>query len=73
MGLCTPVQNKHYSLNDVNQIIINGRVKDVTKDSFSYFYLDNTFIVFTSFQNIFTLIYSTKEKSIVSFDLINFL
>ena len=32
MGLCTPVQNKHYSLNDVNQIIINGRVKDVTKD-----------------------------------------
>ena len=32
MGLCTPAQNKHYSLNDVNQIIINGRVKDVTKD-----------------------------------------
>ena len=47
-------------------------LKDVTKDSFSYFYLDNTFIVFTSFQNIFTLIYSTKEKSIVSFDLINY-
>ena len=47
-------------------------LRDVTKDSFSYFYLDNTFIVFTSFQNIFTLIYATKEKSIVSFDLINY-
>ena len=47
-------------------------LKDVTKDSFSYFYLDNTFIVFTSFQNIFTLVYATKEKSLVSFDLINY-
>ena len=46
-------------------------LKDITKDSFSYFYLDNTFIVFTSFQNIFTLIYATKEKSIVSFDICN--
>ena len=46
-------------------------LKDITKDSFSYFYLDNTFIVFTSFQNILTLIYVTKEKSIVSFDLCN--
>ena len=45
-------------------------LKDITKDSFSYFYLDNTFIVFTSVQNILTLIYATKEKSIISFDLI---
>ena len=46
-------------------------LKDITKDSFSYFYLDNTFVVFTSINNILTLIYTTKDKSIVSFDLID--
>ena len=45
-------------------------LKDVTKDSFSYFYLDNTFLVFNSIFNILTIIYGTKEKSIVSYDLI---
>ena len=46
-------------------------LKDITKDSFSYFYLDNTFTVFNSFNDILTLVYSTKDKSIVSFDLIH--
>ena len=45
-------------------------LKDVTKDSFSYFYLDNTFLVFNSIFNILTIIYGTKEKSIISYDLI---
>ena len=46
-------------------------LKDITKDSFSYFYLDNTFTVFNSYNNILTLVYSTTDKSIVSFDLIH--
>ena len=46
-------------------------LKDITKDSFSYFYLDNTFTVFNSINNILTLVYATKEKSIVFFDLID--
>ena len=46
-------------------------LKDITKDSFSYFYLDNTFTVFTSINNILTLVYSTKEKFIIFFDLID--
>ena len=45
-------------------------LKNITKDSFSYFYLDNTFAIFTSISSILTLVYSTKEKSIESFDLI---
>lgn len=45
-------------------------LKDITKDSFSYFYLDNTFAVFNSINNILTLVYATMDKTIVSFDLI---
>jgi WD40 repeat protein len=44
--------------------------KDVTKDSFSYFYLDNTFTVFNSVNNILYLVYATKDKSIISYNLI---
>ena len=45
-------------------------LKDITKDAFSYFYLDNIFTVFNSFNDILTIVYATKDKSIVSFDLI---
>ena len=45
-------------------------LKDIAKDSYSYFYLDNTFTVFKSKDNILNLIYSTKEKSIISYNLI---
>ena len=44
-------------------------LKDVTNDSFSYFYLDNTFTVFNSVNNILYLIYGTKDKSIISYNL----
>ena len=43
---------------------------DITKDSFSYFYLDNTFTVFHSVDKILYLIYATKNRSIISYDLI---
>ena len=39
-------------------------LKDITQDSYSYFYLDNTFTVFNS------LIYATRNKSIISYNLI---
>ena len=42
---------------------------DITKDSFSYFYLDNTFTVFLSVDKILYLIYATKNRSIVSYNL----
>ena len=45
-------------------------LKDITKDSFSYFYLDNTFTVFLSVDNIYYLIYGTRDKSIISYDLV---
>ena len=45
-------------------------LKDITKDSFSYFYLDNTFTVFNSVNNILYLIYATKDKSIISYNLL---
>ena len=45
-------------------------LKDIAKDSYSYFYLDNTFAVFKSRDNILYLIYSTKDMSIISYNLI---
>ena len=45
-------------------------LNDITKDSYSYFYLDNTFTVFNSIDNILYLIYATKNKSIISYNLI---
>ena len=43
----------------------------LTIDSFSYWYRDNTFTVFKSINDIFYLIFSNKNKSIISYDLIN--
>ena len=43
---------------------------NITKDSFTIGILDNTFIIFESFNKLLYLIYS-KRKSIISYDLIN--
>ena len=43
--------------------------EDITEDSYSYYYLDNTFSIFNSINNISYLIYSTKKKSIISYNL----
>ena len=45
-------------------------LKDITQDSYSYFYLDNTFTVFNSVNNILYLIYSTRNRAIISYNLI---
>ena len=45
-------------------------LNDITKDSYSYFYLDNIFTVFNSIDNILYLIYATKNKSIISYNLV---
>ena len=55
------------NLNHINFQFLN----DLTKYSFARIYLDNTFIVFNSINNILFLIYSTKNKSIISYNLIN--
>ena len=46
-------------------------LKELTNDSYVYLVQDNTFIIFKSINDILYLIYSTKNKSIISFDLIN--
>ena len=45
-------------------------ISDLTKESYSYFYLDNTFTVFNSIDNILYLIYGTINKSIISCNLL---
>jgi len=61
-------------MKDMN--IYNTNPKDIsfsnniTKDSFTIGILDNTFIIFESFDKLLYLIYS-KRKSIISYDLIN--
>ncbi len=45
-------------------------LKDLTKDSYAQFWLDNTFTVFKSVDNLLLLIYSTKNLSIISYNII---
>ena len=53
-----------------NQINIS-LLKEMTKDSFADCKLDNTFCIFLSINNIFHLIYVNKNKSMISYDLVN--
>ena len=46
-------------------------LNDLVKDSFAKFCLDNTFSVFKSINNLFYLIYTNKNKSIISFDIMD--
>ena len=46
-------------------------LKDLTKDSYADYTLDNTFCVFNSIDGILYLTYATKYKSIIFYDLIN--
>jgi len=53
--------------NDIKRIKL---LLDVDDDSFAYKDLDNTFSTFKSIDNILYLVYSDREKSIISYDLL---
>ena len=57
------INNNYSNPQDINYY------KDIIIDSFNL--LDNSFIVFNSINNIIYLIYINKNKSIISFDLVN--
>ena len=46
--------------------------KNITSNSYAHFGLDNTFIIVESIWDISYIIYSTKDQSIISQDIINF-
>ena len=46
-------------------------IKNLSNDSFAYQDLDNTFCVFKSIYDIFYLIYSTKNRAIIAYNLID--
>ena len=46
-------------------------ISAVAKESFAYYGLDNAYNIFKSINNIFYLIFANKNKSIISYDLIN--
>ena len=46
-------------------------LNDITNDSYSNYWLDNTFIIFKSINNILYLIYANKKRSIISYDAIS--
>ena len=58
--------NKDKNLNPKNIKFLNY----ITTDSYSNYWVDNTFIIFKSINNILFLIYSNKNKSIISYNLI---
>jgi len=47
-------------------------LNDVTTDSYSNYILDNSFLIFTSIDNVLILVYLTINKTIIIYDLINF-
>jgi len=53
--------------NDIKNIKL---LSDIADDSYAYSDLDNTFSTFKSIDNILYLIYSDREKSIISYDLL---
>ena len=63
--------NKIIKTNENNPINLKFSFQ-ITNDSYGCFDLDNTFTVFTTIHNKINLVYSTKNKSIVCYDLNNF-
>lgn len=57
--------------NEINLIKENRVSKELTKDSYSQFALDNSFTVFKSINDILHLIYTNNDKSIVSYNLLD--
>ena len=45
--------------------------KNLTKDAFSYYSFDNTLDLFKSFDDIIYMIYTNKNRSIISYNLLN--
>ena len=77
MGCCK-FNKKKYQLNDINSFedtsidIQFNNEKYIIKDSFSLYWFNNSFIIFNSINNIIYLIYTNKNNSILSYDLISF-
>jgi len=59
---------KYHEKNNPNNIKF---LKDIVNDAYDYCGLVNAFIVFKSINDILFLIYATKGKSFISYDLIN--
>ena len=60
--------NKDYNDDNLNDIKF---LKDIAVDSFSRYWLDNTFCLFESINNIIYIIYTKENKSIILFNLIS--
>ena len=69
------INNLKQEINQLKKINDNPKnmkfISEITKDSYANVTLDNSFIVFKSISNILYLIYSNKNKSIISYDLEN--
>jgi len=66
-------QKEHPKENNSNGNILKDYLfsQNVIKDSYSYYEIDNSFIVFKSINNILYLIYANKKFSIISYNLID--
>ena len=61
--------NLGYNQNGKCPIYINS-FSNIINDSFLHYALDNTFSIFKSINNISYIVYSTKKKSIISYNII---
>ena len=70
MGSHSDFKNNSQDINTSNVNLYY--FKNITKNSYAYYDIDNTFSVIKSIDNILLLIYSNKKKSIISLNLINY-
>ena len=57
-----------------NNILVSKNIrllKEITKDSYSDYTLDNTFTIFTSINDIFYLVYANRKRSIIFYNMID--
>ena len=65
-------QNKNKNNEEKNVFPENIKLlKEITKDSYSDYTLDNTFVVFNSINDILYLVYTNKNKSIIFYNILD--
>ena len=65
-------KEKNKNENQLNKNLYFTFISNITKDSYIIRDLDNSFIIFSTINNLFNLVYSNEIKSIISYDLNKF-
>ena len=63
--------NKNINNTDISYPLYLDYLLDITNDSYANYILDNSYIIFTSVDNIICLVYYSEDRNIIFYDLTN--